>query len=487
MTTTPSLRIFKTNTHSCNPNGKFVLYWMIANRRLNWNFSLQHAIEEANRLNKPLLIFEPLRTQYRWASARTHRFIIEGMKDNQNQSILEGLSYFPYVESKPGDGQGLLETLAQQSALVVTDHFPCFFLPRMVRAAANKINVRLEAVDSNGIYPLADATRDFTTAASFRRHLQKRLPSFLSDMPLSTPSNLLKTKDLIHLNSIHDKWPKADLNSLLATEGLKHLPINHNIPPIHICGGSKTAEKTALSFFQNQYLQYHTDRNQIMNSAASGLSAYLHFGHISTHQLVQSIFDSEAWNINHLAKKPNGSREGWWGMSPHAEAFLDQLITWRELGYQFTHRNPDNYFKLSSLPQWALKSIEEHKNDPRPITYTYQELDQAQTHDVVWNAAQNQLKREGIIHNYVRMLWAKKVYEWSDSAEIALERLIELNNTYAIDGRNPNSYSGIFWTFGRFDRAWGPVRSIFGKLRYMSSDSTARKLKIKPYLERYSS
>ena len=180
------------------------------------------------------------------------------------------------------------------------------------------------------------------------------------------------------------------------------------------------------------------------------------------------------------------SKGGCWGLSENAEAFLDQLITWRELGYVFTHRNPRDYDKLSSLPQWALTTIEEHKDDPRPFTYTLAQLERAQTHDPIWNAAQRQLQEEGMMHNYLRMLWGKKIYEWSHTAEEALQKLIELNNRYALDGCNPNSYSGIFWILGRFDRAWGPERDIFGKIRYMSSASTERKLKLAPYLKRYS-
>ena len=172
-------------------------------------------------------------------------------------------------------------------------------------------------------------------------------------------------------------------------------------------------------------------------------------------------------------------------MSKGAEALIDQLITWRELGYVFCHRNLHDYDSLASLPTWAQKTIAEHQHDIRPITYSLKELEQAQTHDDVWNSAQQQLMREGIIHNYLRMLWGKKIYEWSESAEQARINLIELNNKYALDGRNPNSYSGIFWIMGRFDRAWGPVRPIMGKLRYMSSHSTRRKLKTQTYEKRY--
>ena len=151
----------------------------------------------------------------------------------------------------------------------------------------------------------------------------------------------------------------------------------------------------------------------------------------------------------------------------------------------FTHRNPGQYDSIASLPKWAQTTIAEHSKDERPVVYTLQQLDSASTHDELWNCAQRQLRREGTIHNYLRMLWGKKIYEWSASAEQAKDHLIELNNRYALDGRNPNSYSGIFWILGRFDRAWGPVRPVFGKLRYMSSDSTKRKLDVTKYRQLY--
>ena len=151
----------------------------------------------------------------------------------------------------------------------------------------------------------------------------------------------------------------------------------------------------------------------------------------------------------------------------------------------FCFERIEDYDQFSSLPDWAQKTLNDHAEDKRPYTYSLEQLEKAQTHDSIWNAAQRQLRKEGRIHNYLRMLWGKKVLEWSTSPQQALHHLTELNNRWAIDGRNPNSYSGIFWTLGRFDRAWGPERPIFGKIRFMSSDSTKRKLKLKTYLNAY--
>jgi deoxyribodipyrimidine photo-lyase len=186
-----------------------------------------------------------------------------------------------------------------------------------------------------------------------------------------------------------------------------------------------------------------------------------------------------------LALRNNGAREGWWNMSASAEQYLDQLITWREVGYNFTAHRED-YDRYVSLPPWAQKTLEQHSTDPRLHQYTLEEFESGSTHDPLWNAAQGQLFREGHIHNYLRMLWGKKILEWSASPQSALSILIELNNKYGLDGRNPNSYSGIFWCLGRYDRPWGPERPIFGTVRYMSSENTARKFSVKNYIQKYS-
>ena len=217
--------------------------------------------------------------------------------------------------------------------------------------------------------------------------------------------------------------------------------------------------------------------------ATSGLSPYLHFGHISVHQVFTETMQQAGWTPDRISGKVNGSSNGWWGVEENAESFLDELITWREVGYNMCSRSAD-YDRYDSLPAWARQTLGKHAEDPREYVYTLDEFEAAQTHDPLWNAAQRQLVREGRIHNYLRMVWGKKVLEWSASPQAALDVLIELNNKYALDGRNPNSYSGIFWVLGRYDRAWGPERPIFGTIRYMSSENTARKVRVKDYLRR---
>jgi deoxyribodipyrimidine photo-lyase len=279
------------------------------------------------------------------------------------------------------------------------------------------------------------------------------------------------------------RWPAATAD-LLRGNGLNDFPIDHKIMPADSRGGPVAAAERLSRFLDESLDRYADDRNDVETNVTSGLSPYLHFGHISAHEIFTRIVEKEDWQRRRLSAKADGRRSGWWGMSANAEAFLDQLITWREIGYNMTFRRPD-YDQYGSLPDWARETLEMHARDPRDYAYSMDPFENAQTHDALWNAAQRQLVSEGVIHNYLRMLWGKKILEWTASPNEALEIMIELNNKYALDGRNPNSYSGIFWVLGRYDRAWGPERPIYGKIRYMSSENTARKIRLDAYLARY--
>jgi deoxyribodipyrimidine photo-lyase len=210
----------------------------------------------------------------------------------------------------------------------------------------------------------------------------------------------------------------------------------------------------------------------------------LHFGHISIHEIFRDLIEKEAWTPQRLPEVVSGRRTGWWKMSSAAEEFLDEIITWREIGLNACTWLA-NFDRYESLPAWARATLAEHATDERPNVYTLEEFAAAETHDDLWNAAQGQLVSEGRIHNYMRMVWGKKILQWSASPQDALEILIELNNRYAVDGQDPNSYSGIFWVLGRYDRPWAPERPIFGQIRYMSSENTAKKLRVKGYVQRY--
>jgi deoxyribodipyrimidine photo-lyase len=460
---------------------------MTSSRRATWNHGLDRAVDWARQLDRPLVILEALRCGYRWASDRFHRFLLQGMADNARDFRSARASYYPYVEPSPGAGSGLLEALAGRACVVVTDEFPCFFLPRMVAAAARRTPVRLEAVDGNGLLPLRASDRAFETAYSFRRHLQKTLPAYLDDVPREKPFAGKPLRRLPELPpEITRRWPAAGPEILEAsTQALATIPVDHAVGPAPARGGSRAGRAALESFVRMRLDRYAEARNDPGADATSGLSPYLHFGHVSAHEVFARVASHEGWNPLRLASKATGSRQGWWGMAPSAESFLDEAVTWREVGYNMCALRTD-YDQYESLPPWARRSLEAHASDPRRHTYSLDDFANAATHDPLWNAAQTQLRQEGKIHNYLRMLWGKKILEWSPDPRTALDVLVELNNRFALDGRNPNSYSGIFWTLGRYDRPWGPERPIFGTVRYMSSENTARKLDVKGYIATYS-
>jgi len=428
---------------------------------------------------------EALRCDYRWASDRLHHFVIDGMADNQRACEKAGVSYFPYIEPERHAGRGLLEALAAQACVVVTDEFPCFFLPRMVAAAARKLAMRLEAIDSNGLLPLRATPQVFATAYAFRRFLQKGLPAHLAEFPLPNPLRKYALGSASFSSKTAARWPAVTRDVLEDPERfLRTLPIDHSVRPAKIRGGPEQASRHLKLFLDEKLPAYSEKRNQPELEITSGMSPYLHFGHISAHEVFAQLAARENWRPEKLALHGKGSRAGWWNMSGNAEAFMDELITWRELGYNFcAHR--EDYDQFESLPAWALKTLKVHGRDQREHVYTLEQFELAKTHDPLWNAAQTQLVSEGRMHNYLRMLWGKKILEWSPTPKEASETLVHLNNKYAVDGRNPNSYSGIFWCLGRYDRPWGPERPIFGKVRYMSSANTARKVAVKKYILRY--
>jgi deoxyribodipyrimidine photo-lyase len=486
----PASRIRAGNGAAVQPDGEYVLYWMISSRRLSSNFSLQRAAELAAELKKPLVIFEPLRIGYQWACDRIHRFVIDGMQENASRIAAlktPGLFYFPYVEPTPNAGQGLLAALSERACIVVTDDFPCSFVPRMISAAATQLRVRLEVVDSNGLLPLRATDRVFTTAFSFRAFLQKQLPPHLDEFPKPNPLERLRLPPIRSLPpEITRRWPAASATLLSGSSSeLSRFSIDHSVGVVPQRGGITEARLRLTKFLDQHLSKYAAGANDPDTDNRSGLSPYLHFGHLSAHELFQELMTREEWSPASLGEKTGGKREGWWGASPGAESWLDEFVTWRELGYNMSsHR--DDYDQYESLPEWAQITLAKHERDPRQFVYSLDQFAAATTHDPLWNAAQTQLVREGRIHNYLRMLWGKKILEWTATPRDALAVMVELNNKYALDGRNPNSYSGIFWVLGRYDRPWGPERPIFGNIRYMSSDNTRKKVRISEYLTTYS-
>ncbi len=482
----PNIRVTAVNDQEIRPDRAFVLYWMTAFRRTHYNFSLQRATDWSRELQKPLLILEALRSDYRWSSERLHRFVLDGMRDNRQSLQERPVTYYPFVETERKGGKGLLEALAGRACVVVSDDYPCFFLPRMIESAGSRLGVRLEKIDSNGILPLRAADRVYLRAYDFRRFLQKSLREHLAHFPLADPLGGADFPGPAEIPAeCRKRWAAAG-SDLLERSGAawRKIPLREEVLATEEEGGAVGGRKALQRFLDLRLSRYAEERNQPERQATSGLSPYLHFGHVSSHEVLKRLLEGEGVEPVSLRPGKVGKRESWWEISPGAQEFSDQLLTWRELGFNLCWQRED-YMEYESLPEWARETLEEHAGDPREPCYSRKEFEAAQTHDELWNAAQRQLLREGRIHHYMRMVWGKKILQWSESPREAARIMIALNDKYALDGRDPNSYSGIFWCLGRYDRAWGPERPIFGKIRYMSSQNTARKFSVGKYLEKY--
>ncbi|MEE2758870.1 MAG: deoxyribodipyrimidine photolyase [Candidatus Thermoplasmatota archaeon] len=492
----PTERIHVLNEREINHNGDYVLYWMIANRRVHFNPSLERAIKLAEELGKPLLVFEAISTRHKFASDRIITFMVQGMLDNLEQFKAHKIRYIPWVSTPLQSGAGLLEKLAMRATIVITDSFPTYHPKHVVEQIKLRLEVRFEAVDGNGLLPMSVGNHAFSTAHAFRRHMHKNFVQYWNEIceeisipkehELWIPDDIFESildSSGVELTPLEWLWRVSQCGKIGQT-ALVALDIDHEVTAVaSYSGGHSNAIVKLNRFIDDGLDRYHTDRNDFVKPAVSGLSPWFHFGHLSTTEVVLRILQREKWNPSFIDQSRRGSRNGWWGLSEPIEAFLDQIITWRELGFNFAfHR--DDHTSIESIPEWAKKSLQEHRNDLRK-TYTFEQLEAAATDDELWNSAQRQLKGIGVIHNYLRMLWGKRILEWAPSPEIAADWMINLNDRWALDGRDPNSYTGIFWVLGRHDRAWGPERPVFGKVRYMSSANTARKLKVDTYLARW--
>lgn len=482
----PASRITVPYERPLRPDGDWVLYWMIAARRTRYNPALERAADLARTLARPLLVVEALSCDPPWASRRVHAFVIAGMRENARALTAGGAMAWPYVEPSLGAGKGLVEALAARACVVITDAFPCLHLPKLVAAMARRVAARVEVVDGCGLLPLALGGA-FPSAYTFRRHLQKTLPGVLGEAPVEDPLHGLPAAVPLPAD-LRARWAPLEGGIDLST-----LPLDAGPGVLPLVGG-QDAGRRRMEAFLDQLDAYEAHRNDPDAEATSRLSPYLHFGHLSPHEVVGEALRRVGWGRERLGRATGrrggraaaGSEQegGWWGVDPATEGFLDQLVTWRELGFQYTSHRPD-YADYRTLPAWALATLDKHAKDPRPYGYDRATLEAGRTHDRVWNAAQAELRATGCMHNYLRMLWGKKVLEWSETPEQAWDTLIELNNRWALDGRDPNSYTGIAWVFGRFDRPWGPERPIFGSVRYMTSPQAERKLEMKQYLKRW--
>lgn len=476
-------RLYTLNDRPVRPERGIVVYWMTSARRLSHNFALERAVAHAIAFARPLVILEALRCGYEHASDRLHAFVLEGMAEHAAALHAGPVRYYPYVEPASGAGSGLIAAVAAHASIVVTDWYPAFFLPRMIESAARQVDCRMEAVDSNGLLPVRLAGRAIPTAHGFRSHLQKQLRAQLPRWPEGTPLAALADSRRAEIPAaILARWPAAS-GPALSRRALAALPIDHTVAPVEQRGGTAAARARLRAFVENGLAHYANEHHQPERDATSRLSAWLHFGHLSAHEVFDAVMSREKWTSRKLGSASRGAREGWWNARAAAEAFLDQLITWRELSFN-TCAFVQGYDRFDSLPVWAQRTLAAHRGDPRDHIYSLARFDAAETHDPLWNAVQRQLVREGWFHGYMRMLWGKKILEWTRTPEDALAVMAHLMNRYSLDGRDPNAWAGFGWVLGRYDRPW-PEREVFGQVRYMSSANTARKLRVREYLSRY--
>ena len=459
-----TVRLRHANAATPRSSGDYVLYWMQIYRRFDDNHALNYALACAAHHKKPLVVYEGLRFDYPWASRRLHRFILEGMADNAAQAKKLGLNYWPFVATPQEPGRGLVRRLAERAVLVVTDDFPCFIIPEQIEALARKSETPVVAVDGNSIVPLARLGTPVSAAAHLRPRIHREFAEAWEQR--AGPRRRITDGARRPVEAPFALWQPESLESCLA-----ELPFENDVAPVATMpGGAIAAKKRLKDFIAHRLKGYADDRSRPMpadQGHASGLSPYLHFGHISVEAIVEAALESTGiWSIANLDVASRGKREGFFCDDANVNSLLDEAITWRDVGMNWHwSRRADTASLQRALPTWAWTTLQKHAADHRNHIYDLAAFESAQTHDPLWNAAQRELVTTGTIHNYLRMLWGKKVLEWSRSPDEAYRILVHLNNKYALDGRNPNSYTGILWCFGLFDRPWAPERDVYGVVR----------------------
>ena len=456
------LRIHAADEPGPRHGGEHVLYWMQSTFRARDNYAVDFGVEQANRLRLPLVVYHGLRHDYPWASDRLHTFLLESVSDLYQEFDQLGIQYAFYLERSGDDTESRrtagrpspLVDLARRAALVVTDYFPTFLAPRQTRALRRKVETPVIAVDSATVVPIRYHEREYPSAAPFRPSLMAALPHFLHRSP-GPELRLRRPVDLPFDPTI----PKDGTADLVAS-----CDIDHSVTPVPDLRGGPRAARTQLErFLETGLPRYAEERSDPNADATSGLSPYLHFGNISAAEVI--LRAREAGPTDQFAK------------------FQDEILTWRELAFNFTHFHP-RHRTVEAIPEWARRELSIGESDDRPALYTAEELEQARTGEPLWNAAQMAYVRDGWMPNPLRMLWGKSVIQWTRNAGEALGILEHLNNKYALDGRDPSSYLNILWVFGKFDRPFYR-RPIYGTVRYLSLKAAEKKFDTKRVIERY--
>ncbi len=433
--------------HGSVRNGRHVLYWMQASCRAECNHALEHAIREANRLGKPVIACFGLTAAFPEANARHYTFLLEGLRDAGRALARRGI---PLIVRR-GAPDAVAADLAEGACLVVTDRGYLRIQREWRARAAARTACALVQVESDVVVPVETASeKEAYSAATLRPRIQARLAEFMVPVRATPvrhgpPARLPESLDLDDIASV-----------------ARSLGIDRGVPSVTgFTGGASEAQRRLEAFLETGLRRYHADRNDPSLQGQSGLSPYLHFGHISPLQVA-------------LAMK---ARRG-----ESATAFREELIVRRELSVNFTHHNA-NYDRLECLPAWCRATLHQHARDPRPYHYSPDDLERARTHDPYWNAAQLEMVLTGKMHGYMRMYWGKQILEWTERPADAFAEALRLNNRYELDGRDPNGFAGVAWCFGKHDRPW-TERPIFGMVRYMNANGLKRKFDIEAYVSR---
>lgn len=430
-----------------DPEGECVVYWMQRSHRALDNPALEVAVQAANLLNKPCVVFLAPVPFYPHANLRHYRFLNQGIPTIAERLAQCGVGF---VLRRFPDHHLVKFCDQVHAAFVVGDENPVREPESWRAKVAKQLRIPFWTVDADVIVPSKLLMKEQYAAYTARPVIHRLLPDFL--LPAGNTKAKVPWEAPAGLQSLP---PETDV-----TEGWK---LDRSVSPSsYYAGGTDEALKHLRHFVKDQLAGYVSDRNKPELDSTSHMSPYLHFGHIGPHTVALAVQKADA---------PQAAKD----------AFLEQLIVRRELAVNFVRFNPD-YDNFESGPPWAHKSLADHAGDERKI-YSESQLENAQTHDPLWNAAQQQMTVTGWMHNYLRMYWAKKILEWSKTPAQAFQTAVYLNDKYELDGRDPNGYAGIAWAIvGKHDRPWFD-RPVFGMVRYMAFNSTSKKFNSKRYIE----
>ncbi|MDX1982628.1 MAG: deoxyribodipyrimidine photo-lyase [Bryobacteraceae bacterium] len=446
-------RVRPLNSHVPRAGAGYVLYWAQMNRRVDSNHALAHAAALANELALPVLYYEGLTCSYPFANDRFHTFVLEGVPETARRLAELGIGYVFHLRRRHGDPNDALYKLAANAAAIVTDDYPAFIARRHNLSVPGRVGIPYIAVDSSCVVPMEMMPKREYAAYTIRPKIQRLLPQFL----VPAPEVRVQRRYQAAAPDFHTQVTEDNISTLVAA-----CEIDHSVgASIGFRGGAAAAQNTLKLFLERKLRRYARERNEPSAHATSDISPYLHFGQISA---LQVALAARAYAQQHQLI---------------AEEFLEELIVRRELAFNFARFSTDPE-SLDNLPNWALETLSRHDADKRDYLYTREQFEHAATHDTLWNAAQKELLLRGKIHGYYRMYWGKKIIEWSPCHRDALETMIYLHDRYALDGRDPNTYTNILWCFGLHDRPWSE-RPVFGMIRYMSYDGMKRKTDVEAY------